>query len=269
MTYVLEARDLTKVYQTTRGHQVRALNGLNLTLTPGETLGVVGESGSGKTTLSRLLLGIERPTSGTVLFRGTDQQQLGRADRGEYVNAVSAVFQNPYSSLNPRRRLWDIVTERQAIEGSAGRRARRACASDLFGLVGLQAELAESFPHQLSGGQRQRVAIARALAQEPAVIILDEPMSALDVSVSSQISNLLLELQQRLGVSYLFIGHDMHQVRHLSHRVMVLFKGECVEQGDAHSVMARPQHAYTRGLIDASELQTLDVSVDVDGEGTG
>ncbi|WP_235735607.1 ABC transporter ATP-binding protein [Nocardioides alcanivorans] len=267
MTYVLEARDLTKVYRTTREHEVRALSGLSLTLAPGETVGVVGESGSGKTTLSRLLLGLERPTNGTVLFRGEDRQQLGRAGRREYVNAVSAVFQNPYSSLNPRRRLWDIVTERQAIEGGAGRRARRARAADLLGLVGLPTELTASFPHQLSGGQRQRVAIARALAQEPAVIILDEPMSALDVSVSGQISNLLLELQQRLGVSYLFIGHDMNQVRHLSHRVLVLLKGECVEQGDAQSVMTQPQHPYTRGLIAASELQTLGPDISVEGTG--
>jgi len=260
MTSVLEARDLTKVYQTTHGHEVRALSGLNLTLAPGETLGVVGESGSGKTTLSRLLLGIEKPTSGEVLFRGKDRQQFGHADRREYVNAVSAVFQNPYSSLNPRRRLWDIVTERQAIEGHTGKRDRRARAAALLDLVGLRAEFAESFPHQLSGGQRQRVAIARALAQDPAVIILDEPMSALDVSVSGQISNLLLDLQQQLGVSYLFIGHDMHQIRHLSHRVVVLLKGECVEQGDAQTVMAHPQHPYTRGLIAASELETLEVS---------
>lgn len=260
MIHMLETRKLTKTYRLRRGAEVQALSALDLMLDAGETLGVVGESGSGKTTLSRLLLGIEAPTSGQVLFRGTERTQFEKADHDSYINAVSAVFQNPYSSLNPRRRLWDIITERQAIQGGVPRQARRARAVDLLQLVGLRAEFADRFPHELSGGQRQRVAIARALSQDPSVIVMDEPMSALDVSVSAQISNLLLELQAQLGVSYLFITHDMHQVRHLCHRVMVLLKGECVERGTTETVLGSPRHPYTRGLIDASELRSLDAS---------
>ncbi|MCW2850290.1 MAG: dipeptide transport system ATP-binding protein, partial [Marmoricola sp.] len=220
---------------------------------------LVGESGSGKTTLMRMLLGIETPSSGSVLFRGKDRETFSSADRRDYFSSVAAVFQNPYSSLNPRRRLWDIITERRSISGTGTKAERRARALELLDIVSLPAEFADRFPHQLSGGQRQRVAIARALSEDPSVILLDEAMSALDVSVGAQVANLLLDLQSQFGLSYIFVAHDMHMVRHLCHRVAVLLKGEIVEEGSVAEVLNAPQHVYTRSLIAASELTTLDV----------
>jgi ABC-type glutathione transport system ATPase component len=258
--FVLEARSVVKTYAPRRHEEVRALAGVDFGVGRGEMVGLVGESGSGKTTLTRMLLGIETPTSGSVLFRGKDRTQFTPDDRRDYFSSVSAVFQNPYSSLNPRRRLWDIITERRAIAGNASRAQRRARAAELLEIVSLPVEFADRFPHQLSGGQRQRVAIARALSEDPDIIVLDEPMSALDVSISAQIANLLLDLQSRFGVSYLFVAHDMHMVRHLCDRVAVLLKGRIVEQGPVAEVLGNPQHQYTRDLIAASELATLEVT---------
>lgn len=255
--YVLQGLDVSKSYHPRGADQIQALSNVSFGVKKGEMVGLVGESGSGKTTLMRMLLGIEEPTSGSILFRGTDRREFNGDDRREYFNAVSAVFQNPYSSLNPRRRLWDIITERRAIEGQAGKKERRDRAIELLHHVSLPEEFADRFPHQLSGGQRQRVAIARALSEEPDVIVLDEPMSALDVSVSAQIANLLLELQETFGVSYVFVAHDMHMVRHLCHRTAVLLKGRIVEEGTVEQVFGDPQHDYTKSLIAASELRSL------------
>lgn len=257
---VLEARDVVKTYNLGKPGEVRALKGVTLGVGRGEMVGLVGESGSGKTTLMRQLLGIEKPTSGSVLFGGVDREDFTADQRDHYYNSVAAVFQNPYSSLNPRRRLWDIITERRAIASKTSRSSRRDRAAELLDIVSLPHEYADRFPHQLSGGQRQRVAIARALAEEPDVIVLDEPMSALDVSVSAQIANLLLDLQDKFDVSYVFVAHDMHMVRHLCHRVAVLLKGDIVESGPVREVMDGPAHAYTRALIAASELRSLDPS---------
>lgn len=260
--YLLEARNVDKIY-TPRGRDaVHALSDVSFGVRRGEMVGLVGESGSGKTTLMRLLLGIEEPTSGSVLFRGTERSAFTSSDRREYFNSVSAVFQNPFSSLNPRRRLWDIITERRAIERRASKKERRERAAELLDHVGLPGDFADRFPHQLSGGQRQRVAIARALSEDPDVIVLDEPMSALDVSVSAQIANLLLDLQSTFGVSYIFVAHDMHMVRHMCHRTAVLLKGRIVEEGPVEAVLGAPQHDYTKSLIAASELRTLDPVVD-------
>lgn len=254
---VLEARGVAKTYSPRGADVVRALTDVDFGVRRGETVGIVGESGSGKTTLMRMLLGIEQPTSGQVLFNGVDRRELDRQQQADYFNTVSAVFQNPYSSLNPRRRLWDLITERRAIERRAKRGERRDRAATLVELVGLPADFVDRYPHQLSGGQRQRVAVARALAEDPAVIVLDEPMSALDVSVSAQIANLLLQLQDDLDVGYVFIGHDMDMIRHLCHRVSVLLKGRVVESGPVEVVMAEPEHAYTRRLLAASALDSL------------
>jgi oligopeptide/dipeptide ABC transporter ATP-binding protein len=177
---------------------------------------------------------------------------------------VGAVFQNPYSSLDPRMRIWDAVTEQLAIEGSADKEARKARAAELLEIVGLGATSRDRFPHQLSGGQRQRVAVARALAQNPEVIILDEPLSALDVSVSAQIVNLLLDLQEDLGVTYVFVGHDLRLVKHLCHDLAVMYHGRLVEQGHAEQVLARPAHPYTAALVAASALTSLDLVADDD-----
>ena len=177
---------------------------------------------------------------------------------------MAAVFQNPYSSLDPRLRIWQAITEQQAIERAGSKKERRNRADELLELVGLGARMAERYPHQLSGGQRQRVAIARAIAQDPEVVILDEPLSALDVSVSAQIVNLLLELQERLGVTYLFVGHDLRLVRHLCHDVVVMYRGKVVESGPAVDVLGAAAHPYTAALVGASALTSLAITDDGD-----
>ncbi|MFC4950137.1 ATP-binding cassette domain-containing protein [Pseudonocardia sp. GCM10023141] len=250
---IVSANHVSKVYAD-RHVVVNALDDVTVSVLPGEALGIVGESGSGKTTLSRLLLGIERPTSGTVRYRGTDLTDLNRAGVLGYRRAVTAVFQNPYSSLDPRMRVWQIVMEQSFIEGRHSKPEREGRAAELLELVGLPASLTRRFPHQLSGGQRQRVAIARALQSDPELIVLDEATSALDVSVRAQIVNLLLDLQDRLGLTYLFIAHDLSLVRHLCQRTIVMYQGRVVEQGDTASVLADPSHPYTAALLEASYL---------------
>jgi oligopeptide/dipeptide ABC transporter ATP-binding protein len=265
---VLQARNVTKIYPAPGGRgQVHALIDVDLTVRRGQTLGLVGESGSGKTTLTRMLLNLEKPTSGEVSFEGRPLEQLTGDERRGYRHAVAAVFQNPYSSLNPRMRIWDAITEQQAIERAASKKARKERAGELLEIVGLGAASATRYPHQLSGGQRQRVAIARAIAQDPEVIILDEPLSALDVSVSAQIVNLLLDLQERLGVTYVFVGHDLRLVRHLCHDVAVMYHGRIVEEGETQQLLGSAAHPYTAALVTASELTSLASVVD-DGDTT-
>jgi oligopeptide transport system ATP-binding protein len=262
---VLEARSVTKTYPARSGSgEVHALIDVDLAVVKGRTLGLVGESGSGKTTLTRMLLDLERPTAGEVLFEGADLHRLGVAEVRRYRRLVGAVFQNPYSSLDPRMRIWDAVTEQLAIEGTGNKKQRRARAGELLEIVGLGAARGDRFPHQLSGGQRQRVAIARALAQDPEVIILDEPLSALDVSVSAQIVNLLLQLQEDLGVTYVFVGHDLRLVKHLCHDLAVMYHGRLVELGEAHDVLTAPAHPYTAALVAASELTSLELTAEDD-----
>jgi ABC-type glutathione transport system ATPase component len=255
---VIEAVSATKHYSRRAAPAVTALADVSVAVEPGETVGIVGESGSGKTTLTRLLLGLEQPTSGEVRFRGQAVATLRGEDRKTFAHKVSAVFQNPYSSLDPRMRVWRAITEQQAIDGTGDQAARQRDAARLLDLVGLRPEIADRYPHQLSGGQRQRVAIARAVSQRPDVIVLDEPLSALDVSVSGQIINLLLDLRDRLHVAYVFVAHDMHLVRHLCHRVVVLERGRVVEQGSTPAVLGAPGDPYTRELIRASELKSLE-----------
>ena len=214
---------------------------MSVSVGAGESVGLVGESGSGKTTLTRLLLGLERPTAGQVRFHGRELGALTRSEQRTFHQAVSAVFQNPYSSLNPRMRIWKVITEQQALEGRGTKASRREKAVELLNLVGLTDDVQDRFPHQLSGGQRQRVAIARAVSCEPELLVLDEPLSALDVSVSAQVINLLLELQEKLRVSYVFVAHDLHLVRHLCHRVVVLYKGRLVEEGSTRDVLRHPR----------------------------
>jgi len=253
---LLEARSVTKVYpkrSRTRGLET-ALDGVTVTVRSRETLGIVGESGSGKTTLSRLLLGIERPTKGEVYFRGVPLTRLDKAQRELYRRTVAAVFQNPYSSLDPRMRIWQLITEQLFIEHRMSWSERKARARELLDTVGLDPNMVERYPHQLSGGQRQRLAIARALVSNPQVLILDEPLSALDVSVRAQIVNLLLDLQDSLGLTYVFIAHDLAMVQHLCHWSIVMHRGQIVEEGQADEIFIRPRHAYTAALIEASYL---------------
>lgn len=231
--------------------EVRAVDDVSLSLDTGETLGIVGESGCGKSTLAQAIMGLVPVTAGRIAIAGNVWMEETAEVRRKRAAAVQMVFQDPQSSLDPRMRVWGLVTEPLAIHGEQSGKARRQAAAQLLSSVGLGTAHMDRFPHEFSGGQRQRISIARALALKPRLLILDEPTSALDISVQAQILNLLLELQQREGLSYLFISHDIGVVRHIADRVAVMHMGKIVEEGSAADVLANPQHQYTRDLLDA------------------
>ena len=260
---LLEVRDLVKEF-TRRGGLfqkpsiVRAVDHVSFSIDEGETFGLVGESGSGKTTTGRCILRLIEPSSGEVRFKGEDVLAFSRARMRQARKDMQIVFQDPYSSLNPRMRVGDIVEEPLIIHRTGPRAQRSARVAELFELVGLDPSQLSRYPHQFSGGQRQRIGLARALALHPSLIIADEPVSALDVSVQAQVINLLMDLQDRLKLTYLFIAHDLRLVRHICSRVAVMYLGRIVEMGPTERLFDAPAHPYTRALLSAIPMPDTD-----------
>jgi ABC-type oligopeptide transport system ATPase subunit len=260
---LVEVDRLTRRFSSFRGWPrsaivTTAVDDVSFAIEEGETFGLVGESGSGKTTIGRCILRLIEPTSGRVRFKGEDVLAFSRARLREARREMQIVFQDPYSSLNPRLRVGAIVEEPLIVHriGSAADRAARV--SELFGLVGLDPSWRSRYPHEFSGGQRQRIGLARTLALNPSFVVADEPVSALDVSVQAQIVNLLMDLQERLKLTYLFIAHDLRLVEHICNRVAVMYRGRIVEMAPANSLFASPRHAYTQALLTAVPRPALD-----------
>jgi peptide/nickel transport system ATP-binding protein len=253
----LLAVDQLRVQFGTGKRATEVLHGVSFEIAPSETLGLVGESGSGKTTIGRTVLGLVKAHSGTVSFDGRDITSAGRRERRALAKDIQVVFQDPYSSLNPAMAIGDILSEPLIMQG-VSRRDARARVRTLLDQVGLPSDAADRRPQEFSGGQRQRVAIARALAPEPRLIVCDEPVSALDLTTQARVLDLFAEIQQRTGVAYLFISHDLAVVRHISDRACVLYRGDIVETGQVDDVISRPTHAYTRRLILAAPVADPD-----------
>ncbi|MCP1428543.1 ATP-binding cassette domain-containing protein [Microbacterium foliorum] len=251
MTALLEVENLAKSFQISRKHRVDAVKGVSFRIEEGQTYGLVGESGSGKSTVARMVARLTEPTSGVVRFAGDDVTRLDRAQRQQYRQDVQIVFQDPFGALNPRMTVEELITEPLVVHRRGTASDRRSRARDLVERVGLPVSSLARKPVDFSGGQRQRIMIARALALQPRLIVADEPVSALDVSVQAQVLNLLKDLQEEFGLSYLFISHDLSVVEFISDQIGVMYLGELIEEGAKRDIYANPQQQYTRSLIEA------------------
>lgn len=249
MTAVLELREVSKKFTLSDGAAVHAAVNVSLSVEAGETVALVGESGCGKSTVSNLAMRMLEPDTGKVLLEGTDVSHLSRRAMRQHRSSAQMVFQDPFASLDPRRNIGQAIEEPLLVQGRGTREERRARVAELLELVGLPAEMASRFPHEFSGGQRQRICIARALALNPALVVADEAVSALDVSVRATVLNLFLELQEQLGLAYLFVSHDLAVVERIAHRVAVMYLGQIVEIGPREAVFGNPSHEYTRRLL--------------------
>jgi dipeptide transport system ATP-binding protein len=259
VTAALEARGLARDYFVSRGAfrapaTVKALAGVSFALETGRTLAVVGESGSGKSTLARLLALIERPTAGALLIDGEDVANAGTARRRRLRREIQMVFQNPFGSLNPRQTIGKALEEPLLVNTRMGAPERKAAALAIMEKVGLRPEYYHRYPHMFSGGQRQRIAIARAIVLRPKILVLDEPVSSLDVSIRAQVLNLLAALQEEFGLAYVFVSHDLSVVRHIADEVLVIYLGHSVETGSRDAIFASPRHPYTRALLSATPV---------------
>ncbi|WP_241607377.1 peptide ABC transporter ATP-binding protein [Rosenbergiella epipactidis] len=272
--WLIDARDLKKHYSVKKGlwgktANVKALDGITFTLARGKTLAVVGESGCGKSTLGRLLTMIETPTAGELYWNGKNLLEADRQAEALRRKKIQIIFQNPYASLNPRKKISQILEEPLIINTDLSKVQRREKVLAIMSRVGLKAEHYDRYPHMFSGGQRQRIAIARGLMLNPEVLIADEPVSALDVSVRAQVLNLMMELQQELGLSYVFISHDLSVVEHIADEVMVMYLGRCVEKGTKQAIFNQPKHPYTQALLSATprlNSQTKQERIKLSGE---
>ena len=259
MTAVLEARNLARDYEVKRGMfaptaTVKALADVSFVLEAGKTLAVVGESGSGKSTLARLLTMIEEPTAGSLVIDGADVARADKATRRQLRRDIQIVFQNPYGSLNPRKTVGQTLEEPLLVNTRLPAAERERAAREMMERVGLRPEHYERYPHMFSGGQRQRIAIARSLMLRPKILVLDEPVSALDVSIRAQVLNLLVQLQEEFRLAYVFVSHDLSVVRHIADRVMVVYLGRVVESGTRDAIFDAPEHPYTRALLSATPI---------------
>ncbi len=254
---LVETIGLKKYYKTRKGF-LRAVDGIDLQIMQGETLGVVGESGCGKSTLGRTVIGLHAPTGGQVLFHGQDIARRSRGDRSIYTK-MSMIFQDPYSSLNPRMCVADLIADPMQVNHLYNSRQERyQRVAELMDIVGLAKRVANSYPHELDGGRRQRIGVARALAVNPEFIVCDEPVSALDVSIQAQILNLLMDLQENMGLTYMFVTHDLSVVKHISTNIIVTYLGKCVETGTSDQIFDNPCHPYTKALLAALPEATLE-----------
>ncbi|MCT4662375.1 MAG: ATP-binding cassette domain-containing protein [Tissierellales bacterium] len=248
---LIEVRNLRKHFHVGKDAVLKAVDGVDFAIKEGETLGLVGESGCGKSTTGRTIIRLYDATEGDVIFEGADVHKLNKRDLKEFTKSAQMIFQDPYASLNPRMTVTDIIGEGIDIHGIYNGKKRQERIYELLELVGLNREHANRFPHEFSGGQRQRIGIARALAIEPKFIVCDEPISALDVSIQAQVVNLLIELQEKLGLTYLFIAHDLSMVKHISDRIAVMYLGKVVELTTSAELYEKPMHPYTQALLSA------------------